>query len=143
MTSQAGPGAKQNDFMQLNVPSEGVELRKLSGALKMMMNQKKELPELSGWLHKKSPALFAGWQKRYVTIKNKKLKYFKTSESRIPSGVLNFDIFKVHVMPGKNSEFSLYLEGQTRQFEFKADSEQAKAEWLRAIVEHQQASSGY
>ena len=35
------------------------------------------LPEMAGFLHKKSPAIFRGWQKRYIELKDGHLRWYK------------------------------------------------------------------
>jgi hypothetical protein len=51
---------------------------------------------MAGFLEKFSPSLFGGWQKRFVTLKDNKLKYYKSDsilDTKIPLGVINFDEF--------------------------------------------------
>ena len=50
--------------------------------------------EKRGYLEKYSPSLFAGWQRRFVVIKDRKLKYYasdKEKDLKNPLGILNFD----------------------------------------------------
>lgn len=50
--------------------------------------------EKRGYLEKYSPSLFAGWQRRFLVIKDRKLKYYasdKEKDLKNPLGILNFD----------------------------------------------------
>jgi hypothetical protein len=42
------------------------------------------IPVKTGQLYKYSPALFQGWQERYFTVKDGKIKWFKDSYAKIP-----------------------------------------------------------
>ena len=61
-----------------------------------MMKEEKS-NDMEGYLHKYSPSLFKGWQKRYVVLKDRKLIYKKTKEQQYANGVLNFDNFQVNL----------------------------------------------
>ena len=50
--------------------------------------------EKRGYLEKYSPSIFAGWQRRDVIVKDRKLKYYtsdKDKDLKAPLGILNFD----------------------------------------------------
>ena len=50
--------------------------------------------EIRGYIEKYSPSIFAGWQRRYVIVKDRKLKYYtsdKDKDLKAPLGILNFD----------------------------------------------------
>ena len=87
-----------------------------------MSAQVKDTPKsCSGILLKKSPSIFKGWQKRFVTVQDKKLKYFSSQDDKMPAGVLNFDHFSCSV----NLEakvITIQMNGNERLFQFKADS---------------------
>jgi len=65
--------------------------------------------ERRGYLEKYSPSLFAGWQRRYIILKDRKLKYYESDKPKdleVPLGVVNFDHFKCYCLPvgdGKNN----------------------------------------
>ena len=61
----------------------------------MFINKKSN--NIEGILHKYSPSMFKGWQKRYVILKDRKLIYKKNKDQVFPNGVLNFDHFQVNV----------------------------------------------
>lgn len=63
-----------------NRPASPVGLGTMSSISKLSNSkaQPNERTELAGNLFKYSPSLFSSWQERYVTLKDKKLKYFKT-----------------------------------------------------------------
>ena len=83
---------------------------------------KAQIKELTGKLYKNSPSMFKGWQERYFTLKDKKIKWFKNEESIIPLGVLNFDFYKCECDPAKDDPlcFDLKLYGTDRSFKMKA-----------------------
>jgi hypothetical protein len=60
-----------------------------------------------GDLQKYSPALFRSWQKRYVTLENRTLKYFKGKELM---GVLNFDLYSVSINQNRSKELVFEIE---------------------------------
>jgi hypothetical protein len=69
---------------------------------------------------KSSPSLFAGWQERWLELKDRKLSYYKNKGDKVPQGVLNFDLFMCSVEDGaKDTDFKLIISGQTRTFEFR------------------------
>lgn len=50
-----------------------------------------------GYFMKYSPSIWAGWQKRYFVLKDRKIKYFKSDskeDMKVPLGVINFDHFR-------------------------------------------------
>ena len=52
--------------------------------------------EIRGWLEKKSASMFKGWQPRYVILKDRKMKYYKSDNEHdlaIPQGVINMEQF--------------------------------------------------
>jgi hypothetical protein len=96
-----------------------------------------------GWLQKKSPKFFIGWQWRYFELKDKKLYYFKNTVGRKPKGVINFDLVSIEIVDVSNScEFILVPQASKRQFKIKAESQLVKAEWIAEIQEHLLLSEG-
>jgi hypothetical protein len=61
---------------------------------KMKKPNANELKLKTGFLQKKSPSFFSGWQERYVKLDQKKLRYFKGADAKYPNGVLNFDHYE-------------------------------------------------
>jgi len=49
------------------------------------------VPDKIGYLHKKSPALLKGWQKRYCELKDRKFKWFKLKKVSKKSKALEFE----------------------------------------------------
>jgi hypothetical protein len=80
-----------------------------------------DLKILTGIMYKRSPALFAPWQERYVMLEDKKLKYFKFLGAKYPCGVLNFDNFLCTVKLNNWNPlvFIIKMVGSERVFEFK------------------------
>lgn len=70
-----------------------------------------------GFIMKNSPSIWAGWQRRYLILKDRKLKYFKSNSKedlKVPLGVINFDHFRCWCEPiddGKKPQFLLQIEG--------------------------------
>mmetsp|Transcript_12777 Transcript_12777/g.23788 ORF Transcript_12777/g.23788 Transcript_12777/m.23788 type:complete len:353 (+) Transcript_12777:419-1477(+) len=101
------------------------------------------LPVKSGWLEKKSPKIFIGWQWRYFELKDKKLYYFKNTVGRKPKGIINFDLVNIEIVDVKNSkEFMLVPHGCKRKFRIRAETVATKENWLNAISEHLMMSDG-
>ena len=60
-----------------------------------------EPQEKRGYLQKWSPAFLVGWQKRFLIVKDRKLKYYKSESPEdlmAPQGVLNFDFFNCEIV---------------------------------------------
>lgn len=56
--------------------------------------------EKIGFLQKKSPSLLGGWQDRFIVLKDRKLKYYKSNKAadmQVPKGVINFDQFSCSI----------------------------------------------
>jgi len=100
----------------------------------------------SGFLHKKSPALFAGWQERYFVLKNRKLKYFKSNkpeDMHVPKGVINFDQFSCAISDMKDKLFSIKISGvENREFELKAKTDEICQAWVSELIRHFNKSEG-
>lgn len=96
-----------------------------------------KLKDLGEVMQKYSPSFWHGWQERYVELKNKKLKYFKSKDSKLPQGVLNFDHFECKVMSDKELDcFKLTIVGQEREFYFKAPSVDSSQMWQKELRKH-------
>lgn len=101
------------------------------------------LPARSGWLQKKSPKFFIGWQWRYFELKDKKLYYFKNTVGRKPKGVINFDLVSIDIVDVSNScEFILAPQGCRRKFRIRAESKEIKQDWLISLHDHVTISEG-
>ena len=101
---------------------------------------------MQGFLHKKSPRLLAGWQERYITLKDRKLRYFKGQGAKYPAGVLNFDHFEINIVKSTNNNccFNMTISGvANRTFEFKAATTDKAKEWFDEISKHIKASDGF
>ena len=59
-----------------------------------------------GEVYKYSPSLFAGWQKRYLSLKDRNMRYYKTKNGQqVQQGVLNFDLYNSDVkLSGQENE---------------------------------------
>jgi hypothetical protein len=77
-------------------------------------------------MKKLSPALFAGWQDRYVVLKDKKLKWFTKEDAKFANGILNFDHFEATIEQCEKDLtcFKISITGiSDRTFDFRAISE--------------------
>ncbi len=77
---------------------------------------------MSGFLEKYSPSIFGGWQKRFVSLKDNKLKYYKsnsTLDTQVPLGVINFDEFDCTI-EHKQNKFKIQISGIDRKFKFRS-----------------------
>lgn len=83
-----------------------------------------------------------GWQLRYVTVQDKKLKYFKNQGDKLAAGVLNFDHFECNIKL-ERTLISLKMNGTDRVFEFKAESEESAKHWVENIEKHITESEGF
>lgn len=102
-----------------------------------------DLPTRSGWLQKKSPKFFIGWQWRYFELKDKRLYYFKNTVGRKPKGVINFDLVTIDIVDVRNScEFILVPQGCSRKFRIRAENEALKLDWLSDLNAHLITSEG-
>lgn len=57
------------------------------------------LKTLEGYLSKKSPNIFHGWQKRWCVLENRIFSFYETKDASYPNGVINFDQLSVKVHP--------------------------------------------
>jgi len=56
------------------------------------LDDSNDLCELKGYLEKKSPNLFGGWQNRYVVLAKKRLCYFAKEGDEQAKGIINFEL---------------------------------------------------
>ena len=112
---------------------------------KMMEAEKNKPQEIEGYLEKYSPSIFTGWQNRYFTLKNRKLKYFKDKNSKNPKGCFNFDFMTVDIKVSNDypNEFRLTILGNDRNFDFRAKDEQTAKKWIYEIKNHIKSSNGH
>jgi hypothetical protein len=99
------------------------------------------LEHKAGIIRKYSPALFKGWQRRHVVIRDHQLRYWKekTKNSGVWDelcGVLNFDLYRCDVkVIEKDKVIEIHMHGIDRKFEFKAENEVEFRAWA-AIMTH-------
>jgi hypothetical protein len=97
----------QIDNLLLNVNGRSrsrlTTLKKIKEQLKSISSDLQKESDLKvGFLQKKSPSFFKGWQQRFFILKDRKLKYYNAkvpvnSTKAIPKGVINFDYFTCSV----------------------------------------------
>jgi hypothetical protein len=127
------------------LPENSTKLQRVKPELDEESKQNSDKPQdLSGYLHKWSPALFSGWQERYFKLENKKIKWFKNDFVKIPQGVLNFDHFECTLEEVAKDQccFNLLLTGN-RNFQFKANTPEVANAWKKELNRHIKASEGF
>ena len=90
-----------------------------------------------GYLMKKSPSLFGGWQKRYVRLYNKGIAYYNANASSAgeESGLLGFlhidGIENVETTP-ESFRVTAFCQkrGPGRDYEFKTEAGEDIKEWV-------------
>lgn len=102
------------DTMDVHIETSNLFERMQKGKRQLTFSKKKKAAdapkELKGYLQKKSPSLFRGWQDRFIVLKDRKLFYYKNeqlaliaqSTTGVPNssikakgkakGVINFDL---------------------------------------------------
>lgn len=67
----------------------------------LLSESTKALPK-QGVCFKFSPALFAGWQERYLTLNDSILRYYKIKSNgkKVMKGVLNFHLYMATIESG-------------------------------------------
>lgn len=117
--------------------------------------KRKQLPDFSGYLWKKSGSIFKGWQKRFVYLSQNRFCYYKTncpggvpgdikdiSEINIqdytPTGIINLEIVDALVKIKKSDKqtFSIIIDGCKREFRFKARNQEERNAWGSNIIKH-------
>ena len=90
-----------------------------------------ECKKYEGWLKKKSPKLFGGWQKRYFRIlEGKLLVYSEKKESKDLKGQIPFE----HISnPSSKDKTKLQFTLEGREFILDAETEENKNKWLYVI----------
>jgi hypothetical protein len=114
---------------------------------------KDSLPDVKGYLQKKSPTMLRGWQKRYFWVKDFKLFYAPTEvdmntvdEEKMSEklGWNSISLVTVHSISAKpdstDGEFIIRARdprtGQMRNYVMKADSNGDRDKWVRDLNTH-------
>ncbi|CDW89888.1 ph domain containing protein [Stylonychia lemnae] len=104
--------------------------------LKASVVQNETPKDLKGYLQKKSPSFFRGWQDRYVTLKDHKMCYFEKEGDVDPKGVINFDLAKADVKFIDKKTFQIIIEGSERSFMFRSHEDAITEDWVNEIKRH-------
>ena len=90
-----------------------------------------ECKKYEGWLKKKSPKLFGGWQKRYFRIlEGKLIVYSEKKDSKDLKGQIPFE----HISnPESKDKTKLKFNLEGREFILDAETEENKNKWLYVI----------
>jgi hypothetical protein len=95
---------------------------------------------LEGYLSKKSPQRFRGWQPRYFILGMGLLRYYKTKpqqdselDSRMLGAVHVAGLLSVLNVPTDKERLSFVLKTEGRTFELKAGSSTECKNWIRAL----------
>ena len=102
---------------------------------------------LSGFLQKKSPALFKSWQKRWIRLCDGQLMYFKQNSSTKDwdhlAGVLNFDLYECELHTDeKKLSFEIAIKGISRGFVFRCEFREELNMWTEALTQSLFQSEG-
>lgn len=99
-------------------------------------NNQNSIPEISGFLKKKSGTVKI-WQKRYFVCRGNELCYFKSPKDSVLRGCINFDVCNVTMIDKKNKKtFGLKMKGLKREIQLKAETV-VQAESWKAIIKQQ------
>jgi hypothetical protein len=111
------------------------DLRNLKGS---------SLPEMEGYLKKKSPTLWKGFEIRYCILKDRKLVYYKNENNDTFRGCLNFNFIGAQIKMSRTSKkrFTVKPAGGGREFTFKAETEELAKKWFETIQMHIAGSDG-
>mmetsp|Transcript_1350 Transcript_1350/g.2386 ORF Transcript_1350/g.2386 Transcript_1350/m.2386 type:complete len:135 (+) Transcript_1350:71-475(+) len=96
-----------------------------------------------GWLHKRGD-INPGWKKRYCTLTDTDLKYYKKPSDVFPQGHVNLSdciVIKsgqaagLTEMGGKKNDNGFVLIARDRTYAFMAETTQEKYEWIQNVGE--------
>lgn len=124
------------DDIQKPNPFDSSPSRRQKNIINKTKNQ--EIPEkFEGWLYKKSPNYFVGWQKRYALVDDLTLWYFESPDNLKPNGWLDFRHVIIRIEASLNKpEFTLRIQGNSKVFYFKCDKNSQKDDWINNINKH-------
>ncbi|KAI8875731.1 hypothetical protein K501DRAFT_144619, partial [Backusella circina FSU 941] len=97
---------------------------------------KSDSPELEGWMYKRSER-FKTWNKRWFTLQNFNLIYFKNSKDTKAKGIIHLNGYKV--IPdtistsGKKYSFKLHHERE-KDFQFYTEDLNTMKKWTQALM---------
>lgn len=107
----------------------------------MPMNDFSSPPAYEGVLYKKSPNIFHGWQKRWGKLHDSYFWYYEDDNKKKPNGCLDFRHVHVRIEASLNKpEFKLHIEGNSKVFELKCETNQQKELWVKHIHMHTEAA---
>jgi len=98
-----------------------------------------------GWVLKKSRNLLIGWQKRYLILDGRKLKYHKGRDGKKLAGVIDFDLLTCAIKIEDKAEpliFKVEFLATKRSFRFKTGSTEELKKWMVALNENMHSSQG-
>ena len=90
--------------------------------------------------------MLKGWQKRFVTLKDKKMRYYKEEGAKFAKGCINFEFYEVILEKSDKDPccFNLKIVGQeARNFQFKAATVESAMSWQTEILRHIGQSDGF
>lgn len=74
------------------------ELMVLKSDYKVKLDNQGEALYKKGYVEKRSPSFFKGWQRRYLELVGQTLSYFKNTQEDVPRGSLCFDKCEAEVV---------------------------------------------
>ncbi|KAL4477079.1 hypothetical protein ABPG72_015392 [Tetrahymena utriculariae] len=110
-----------------------------------------QLPMKRGYLMKKSPTLFQGFQKRYCTLGNFYFNYYLPQNKQSIFGSMNFQIIETYIQEIRDpqtkqlTEFKIVPIRLGKIFHFKScdNNSQTLEEWVCAIKQHLEQAQYY
>ncbi|EAR84066.2 PH domain protein (macronuclear) [Tetrahymena thermophila SB210] len=110
-----------------------------------------QLPMKRGYLLKKSPTLFQGFQKRYCTLDNFYFNYYLPENKSSIFGSINFQIIDTYIQEIRDpqtqqlTEFKIVPIRSGKVFHFKScdNNSQTLEEWIFAIKQHLEQAQYY
>ncbi|KAL4430444.1 hypothetical protein ABPG74_013294 [Tetrahymena malaccensis] len=147
---------KKNKQQKLNTEQvdEAIEYSKLNTTQQSFFESRFndfQLPMKRGYLMKKSPTLFQGFQKRYCTLDNLYFNYYLPENKSSIFGSINFQIIDAYIQeirdPQTNqlTEFKIVPIRSGKVFHFKScdNNSQVLEEWVCAIKQHLEQAQFY
>ena len=89
-----------------------------------------EAKNINGYLQKKSPSIFGGWQSRYFSITDGRFLIYSDEKGAKAKGVIDLDKAKITSdLDPKIFKISI----SDREFILKAESEEEKISWVNSL----------
>jgi len=118
-----------------------------------LQRKQEKLPDLQGWIEKKSPTFARGWQKRWVIVREYNIFYGKNKTdikdtkneaerkkflNAIPLLVVQYIVATDHSRSGRKFEIVARdpRTGDRRHYQWKAATREECDKWVRGLTQH-------